>query len=125
MVAAIIMFIASIGVFMTMGALVRNTEMQQRDMQASRILRASLDFMREVGYEGLIASGSTAIASSIVTQYGAQIAKLGAGSTVGLSIADTTPGMLMDATLSITFRSENGGTKKLKSVIRIVKGGPL
>lgn len=123
-VAAVVLFIASVGVLQSLMMMVRHSEHHQRDLNADQLLRTSLGYLRDVGYESLVASGSASVASSIARQYSTQLAALGAGAALGLSWQDTIPGSLLDATVSVAWLVDDA-TQSLVMATRIAKGGPL
>lgn len=123
-VAAVVLFIASVGVFQALTMMVRHTERKQRDLYADQLLRTAVGYLRDVGYESLVASGSSLVASAIASQYSAQLTSLGTGAALGLSWRDTIPGSLLDATVSVSWRVDEA-TQSLTMATRIAKGGPL
>lgn len=123
-VAAVVLFIASIGVLQSLMMMVRHSEHHQRDIQADQLLRTTLGYLRDVGYDGLVASGSPAVATSIATQYSTQLSSLGAGAALGLSWQDSMPGKLLDATVSVSWKVDDA-TQSLTMATRIAKGGLL
>ncbi len=123
LVAAVVLFIASVGVLQSLMMMVRHSERHQRDLQADQLLRTTTGFLRDVGYDGLVASGSAAVATSIADQYSSHLASLGAGAALGLSWRDTIPGKMLDATVSLAW-SMDQATQSLVMATRIAKGGP-
>ncbi len=123
-VAAVVLFIAAIGVLQTLSMMVRHTERHQRDLEADQLLRGAIGYMRDVGYDGLIASGSGAIAAAIASQYATQLTGIAQGSSLALAMADTIPGKMLDATLSVSYPVDQS-TQSVSLATRVTKGGPL
>jgi Tfp pilus assembly protein PilV len=124
LVAAVVLFVATVGVFQTLAMMLRNSEHHERDLLADQLVRTSIGYMRDVGYDALMASGSAAVAAAIATQYRGQLEDLGTGAALGISFSDTVPGAMLDATVSVRFVVESS-TQSIVIETRIAKGGPL
>jgi Tfp pilus assembly protein PilV len=124
LVAAVVLFIASVGVLQTLTMMVRHSERHQRNIQGDQLARSAVGYMRDVGYDGLMASGSALIASAIASQYNSQMVAMGKGSALSIAWLDTLPGRMLDATISVTYPVDKA-TQSIRIVTRVAKGGPL
>lgn len=121
MVAAAVLLIASVGVFEALAGALRDAEHHQQDLVAERLLLSSIGYLRDVGYDGLIASGSTQVTEALTTIYAQTLAQLGTSSA--LSVEWTQDGQMLDATVSAIFPVP-GATGSMDMATRIAEGGP-
>ncbi|MBM3273800.1 MAG: prepilin-type N-terminal cleavage/methylation domain-containing protein [Candidatus Sericytochromatia bacterium] len=124
LVAAVVLLIASVGVLQTLSMMVRHSERHHRDLQGDQLARSAVGYMRDVGYDGLRASGSALIASAIASQYDAQMLAMGKGSALSIAWLDTIPGKMLDATVSVKYPIDQA-TQSIRIVTRVAKGGPM
>lgn len=120
-VAAAVLFIAAVGVLEALAAAVRNSDRHQKDMVAERLILSAIGYMRDVGFDQLVASGSNAVTGAISSIYSPELGQL--GPTAAVSVVWLDSGQLLDATVSATFPVANA-TASLAMATKIGEGSP-
>ncbi len=120
-VAAAVLFIAAVGVLEALAAAVRNSDRHQKDMVAERLIMSSIGYMRDVGYDQLVASGSNAVTEALSSIYSSELGQL--GPTSALDVVWVNSGQLLDATVSATFPVANA-TASLSMATQVGEGSP-
>ncbi|MBM3269072.1 MAG: type II secretion system protein [Candidatus Sericytochromatia bacterium] len=123
-VAAVVLLIAAVGILQSLSMMVRHSERYQRSLEADRVVRSAITYMRDVGYESLIASGATSVAAAIAAEYAPRLSAIASGAALSLEMTDTVPGKMLDATVSVSYPVDFA-THSITLPTRVAKGGPL